>query len=243
MQQRLELNPDILIYNCILLLSAILTRTHIHVFDMKLDIGIVTMGLALIVIYSPPSCYSRLLWLFSCSIAIVFFAAASIRNYPGGISIVSLHALHAMTEHNSSQPILTREKVSVHIDVLPAMTGVTQFLQRPDWSYSKMEGLGVDDFQYTRFNYLLNERQNIPGYVCAGVVKGFSGLQFEPSAGNLAAVFFRMKPFLYIHERARADNSDGDDLKHPRQSRLKDVIVEHTQELTFNEDYIEVCEK
>ena len=75
------------------------------------------------------------------------------------------------------------------------------------------------------------------------VVKGFSGVQFQPSARNLAAVFFRMKPFVYIHERAQAHNNDGDDIKYSRQSRLKDVIVEHAQELTFNEDYIEVCEK
>ena len=52
-----------------------------------------------------------------------------------------------------------------------------------------------------------------------------------------------MKPFVYIHERAQAHNNDGDDIKYSRQSRLKDVIVEHAQELTFNEDYIEVCEK
>ena len=170
-----------------------------------------------------------------CSIAIIFFASASIRNYPGGVAITSLHALHPLLSSKGNAN--SKEMATVHIDVLPAMTGVTQFLQRPDWRYSKQEGLALSDFRLENFTYLLHAERDIPGYVCAGLVKSYAGLQFHPGARDLAEVFMKMVPTVYIHERVQDDSESGGT---QAQSRLRDTIIDYSNGLSY-ERFIDLC--
>ena len=54
-------------------------------------------------------------------------------NYPGGQALASLHRWQAL----HGNPLL--ESLKVHIDVLPAMTGVSRFGQLDcPWTYSKV---------------------------------------------------------------------------------------------------------
>jgi len=59
--------------------------------------------------------------------------AVSKHNYPGG------HALHEMHKWQASSGTGSKGPFSVHIDVLPAMTGVSRFGELGDpWTYSKV---------------------------------------------------------------------------------------------------------
>lgn len=54
-------------------------------------------------------------------------------NYPGG------HALHELHKWQASHVTGSKGPFSVHIDVLPAMTGVSRFGEIEDpWTYSKV---------------------------------------------------------------------------------------------------------
>ena len=74
---------------------------------------------------------------------------ASSVNYPGGVALDRLVCHHVPRLLQSSHP----RNISVHIGVLPAMTGITRFLQiqpqafelaqqqqQPEVTYSKQEG-------------------------------------------------------------------------------------------------------
>ena len=59
--------------------------------------------------------------------------AVSRHNYPGG------HALHELHQWQAGNTIGSKGPYSVHIDVLPAMTGVSRFGELGDlWTYSKV---------------------------------------------------------------------------------------------------------
>ncbi|KAI5081014.1 hypothetical protein GOP47_0004197 [Adiantum capillus-veneris] len=122
------------------------------------------------------------------SLSIVgLLSAASYANYPGGKALAILH------EKGNYIGMLR----TVHVDVLPAMTGVSRFCeQEAPWSYSKKEGLSEKDLQRHNFTYLLSARSNIDGYSCLMAVKGFSKVkvEFVPPRVSLAMV-----PFVFIH--------------------------------------------
>ena len=136
--------------------------------------------------------------LLVCSVALVFFAAASVRNYPGGLAMSSLHALYepqAAGARNSSPP------PSVHVGVLPAMTGVSQFLERPDFLYSKLEDVPPTQLHAKGFDFLLSELPSVQGFACAGAIFAYSGLRIKPGAADIVSMVFRMRPSVYVHQR------------------------------------------
>lgn len=70
--------------------------------------------------------------------------AASALNYPGGYALQRLH--HVVSSADASvlrggatPGVGAVPNLTVHVDVLPAMTGVSRFLELgPPWSYSKV---------------------------------------------------------------------------------------------------------
>ena len=84
------------------------------------------------------------------------------------------------------------------------MTGVSRFGEARDadsgWSYSKIEGLGVEDFAKHGFEYLLNAHERVPGYDVAFVVDGYAGLRLDLKSAP-AVLRVKTKPVIYVHRR------------------------------------------
>lgn len=83
-----------------------------------------------------------LLLLAATLLATTVMLRASRQNYPGGHALHQLHQLHAATQTVTAKhaglegtPLPSK----VHIDILPAMTGVSRFGELgPPWQYSKV---------------------------------------------------------------------------------------------------------
>jgi len=104
-------------------------------------------------------------------------SSASYSNYPGGDGLLDLVA-----RIKGETP--SRE-VAVHIDTLAASTGVSRFLQdeyNGKILYSKEEGIGIDEYRYRPFDYLLNENPEVPGYSMVWSVPGFGGIHIDKHA-------------------------------------------------------------
>ena len=87
---------------------------------------------------------ASLLLLAATPFATTVMVSVSRHNYPGGHALHQLHELH-LAGHTGGQQMLqgfeqqASARVKVHIDVLPAMTGVSRFGERgPPWQYSKV---------------------------------------------------------------------------------------------------------
>jgi hypothetical protein len=83
------------------------------------------------------------------------------------------------------------------------MTGVSRFGEaRPNsgWSYSKEEGLRVDEFATRNFDYLINAHDSVPGYEVADVVHAYAGLRLDLKSLPKVLVI-RTRPEIYIHRR------------------------------------------
>src|SRR5690606_27747202 len=115
--------------------------------------------------------------------------------------------------------------VTVHLDNLVCTTGISHFgelsgqIDHPRSAgaavkvrYSKIENLGISDFQThsLRFDYLVNEHAQIPGFENVKAVKGFAGLALTrvvkvfgpvPFLGRLPFIKADQKEMLFIHKR------------------------------------------
>ncbi|XP_063231277.1 uncharacterized protein LOC134535867 [Bacillus rossius redtenbacheri] len=119
-------------------------------------------------------------------------------NYPGGAAIAQLHRL-ARDEAS----------VSVHIDVLPAQTGVSRFTEiNPHWRYNKTENLECGSDDMMRFTHLLVDAKskyspNLKPYssthTILEAVEGFSQIAFNYN--NFPPVKIKMKPMIFILKR------------------------------------------
>lgn len=139
-------------------------------------------------------------------------AAGSV-NYPGGFA---LHELHQMGASRAKQALITGKNITVHISVLPAMTGVSRFGEAgAPWVYSKDENLLGDDgtaLSKAGFDYLLNENLRVEGYTAVKAIQGFAGWKWyggSPKAAVAAMLrreqVFPLKiataPAVYIHKK------------------------------------------
>lgn len=118
---------------------------------------------------------------------VIIAAAASRINYPGGMALKRLHELgrQELAETNSLS-----KNVSVHIDVYPAMTGVSRFGEAGSpWIYSKTEGLDDNDLVAANFEYLLSDKSTVVGYTLVSVVDGYAGLGINKSGRHLMEIF------------------------------------------------------
>ena len=85
----------------------------------------------------------------------------------------------------------------VHIDVLPAMTGVSRFLERPGFAYAKTEQL--PDAALQSYALLLSARDRVPGFARVAAVEGFARLALRRAPWPLQ---LHTAPQVFLHERA-----------------------------------------
>ncbi|EPX74277.1 uncharacterized protein SOCG_03488 [Schizosaccharomyces octosporus yFS286] len=81
--------------------------------------------------------------IFASSLLLKVFTFA----YPGGVALEKLHSMN----NNSYE--------TVHLDTYPCMTGITRFLQKPNWYYDKEEDSSRlnDDLFQTQFDYIITD--------------------------------------------------------------------------------------
>ncbi|GAB4819169.1 hypothetical protein N2152v2_006215 [Parachlorella kessleri] len=111
--------------------------------------------------------------------------AASRWNYPGGHALARLHELAQQQpawqqQHGKKAGggVPGTNMTSVHIGVLPAMTGVSRFGELgPPWAYSKEEGLTLAELAKRGFDYILTDSPEVPGYEVLASTDGFDGLR------------------------------------------------------------------
>ncbi|KAH7352028.1 hypothetical protein KP509_19G025700 [Ceratopteris richardii] len=133
------------------------------------------------------------LMLIVSAIIVGILSIASYANYPGGKGLAILH------EKDNLSAGAPR---TVHIDVLPAMTGVSRFCENNSpWSYSKKEGMTSEDLQKSNFTYLLSAQPHIDGFNCLMVINGFSKLKAGFSPPRLS---LQMAPLVFIHGNDRS---------------------------------------
>ena len=120
------------------------------------------------------------------------FSLASHHNYPGGVALARLHRTPGVA------PGL------VHVDAAAATTGVSRFgeVAGGGWSYSKEEGVALEDMAGKGYDYLVSGEPSVEGYRVVEAVEGFARLELRPTAfPPLRAV---TEPRIYVHERRRA---------------------------------------
>lgn len=90
----------------------------------------------------------------------------------------------------------------VHIDVLPAMTGVSRFGEPADasWTFSKEEKLTDVQLVARGFTHLISARDQIPRFTQRLAVDGFDRIRLHKGLPPLQVV---TKPQVWIHCAAR----------------------------------------
>eukprot|EP01128_Nolandella_sp_AFSM9_P000251 TRINITY_DN10423_c0_g1_i1.p1 TRINITY_DN10423_c0_g1~~TRINITY_DN10423_c0_g1_i1.p1 ORF type:complete len:533 (+),score=72.24 TRINITY_DN10423_c0_g1_i1:54-1601(+) len=115
----------------------------------------------------------------------IVFAYVSSLNYPGGVAFTQFHQRYQHVEN-----------ISVHIDVLPAMTGVSRFGELNErWNYSKTEELS--DAELSQYTHLISAREFVPGFRLVESIDGYGGIQRKPFPPSV-----RLTPQVFIHERS-----------------------------------------
>jgi hypothetical protein len=114
------------------------------------------------------------------------------RSLQGGWALLSLHQSSAASACTGS-----RGPCSVHVDVLPAMSGVTRFGEQAGFALAKTEGL--DDAGLLPFKFLLSARSSVPGFALQQAVHGFGRLRLGRPPRLLAV---ETQPQVYVHARA-----------------------------------------
>jgi alpha-1,6-mannosyltransferase len=149
------------------------------------------------------------------SVITVIGTIASKYNYPGGVAFLSLHTIvkggggGGRGNRGNNNNI-----VKVHINVLPAMTGVTRFGEQQHsngWYYSKKDSTSDSSSELLEsgFDYLLSGDRRVEGYEVVEVVDGFDRVQVERGGGGKLwwwpVVKVVTKPSVYIHKRKRLE--------------------------------------
>jgi alpha-1,6-mannosyltransferase len=147
--------------------------------------------------------------------AAALMAVASARNYPGGAALRRVHALGAADAAAAAD---AGRALTVHVGVLPAMTGASRFGERgAPWTYSKREGLAPAELRAAGFDFLLTDAPAVPGYAVAEAVPGFAGARLRGGSPLAAARALLLRgeaplellsrPAVYIQRRERGGNA------------------------------------
>lgn len=152
------------------------------------------------------SLWRRLAYVAACALLgvgvcfTVMAAYVSSMNYPGGVALVRAQQL---------EPV--GSPTYVHSDVVPAITGVSKYLERGggDWVLSREENL-TDDMLYEKFDYLISDRDSVRGFKKVGDVEGYAGMQCVGGSlktavlaamGGRVPVVVKKEPLVYILRR------------------------------------------
>lgn len=108
-------------------------------------------------------------------------------NYPGGWAMVRAEAL-----------VGSDSAVRLHVDVLPAMTGVTRFAHPPTWEVFKSENLSDAELQASGATHLLSARGEVAGFEMLQAVDGF--VRLAPVLAPLP-LKLHTAPQVFIHRR------------------------------------------
>lgn len=160
-----RVRPHILLIVAYVLLYSFLPHKEVRFLLPVLPIFNIASATALARIWN-----NRLkqIWLLpglaACLLVLGSTCAASVmltvsrHNYPGG------HALHELHKWQASNVTGSKGPFSVHINVLPAMTGVSRFGELGDpWTYSKEEGIPLEELCHHGFTHLLSTVPNVTG--------------------------------------------------------------------------------
>jgi len=151
------------------------------------------------------------------SIFTVIGTIASKYNYPGGVAFLSLHTLlKGEGGGGGGNNRGNNNIVKVHINVVPAMTGVTRFGEQQHSNgcyYSKKESSSDSSSELLEsgFNYLLSGDRRVEGYEVVEVVDGFDSVQVERGGRGgkwwwwWPVVKVVTKPSVYIHKKKRLE--------------------------------------
>jgi hypothetical protein len=118
----------------------------------------------------------------------------SIRTVQGGWGLLQLH------RRNATACAGDGGACSVHVDVLPAMTGVSRFGEQPGWVYFKTEGLTDAGLLQHGFALLLSAKERVDGFVRQEAVDGFAKLRLQRAAWP--PLTLDTVPQVFIHARA-----------------------------------------
>eukprot|EP01130_Rhizamoeba_saxonica_P015564 TRINITY_DN7025_c0_g1_i1.p1 TRINITY_DN7025_c0_g1~~TRINITY_DN7025_c0_g1_i1.p1 ORF type:complete len:476 (-),score=29.76 TRINITY_DN7025_c0_g1_i1:9-1436(-) len=130
-----------------------------------------------------------LLILSSLFLSVGFLHISSF-NYPGGYAFDQLHRIE------------DRDNIKVHIDTLPAMTGVTRFGEiNPTWDYSKEEN--ITESELMQFNYLLTAKNSVPGFKEVFSVAGYDHIKksIPPQIVLQPKVYCLISEQFYLNKR------------------------------------------
>ncbi|CAK0780776.1 hypothetical protein CVIRNUC_005171 [Coccomyxa viridis] len=153
--------------------------------------------------------------LLACSAAAsVLMTLVSRANYPGGHALARLHATEAASAAEAAR---AGRNLTVHIDVLAAMTGVSRFGEAgKPWLYSKEEMLAEENIWSAGFDYLISPAADISGYRRILSQEAYAGLQLDahclrPKEGWKQVLHGQLplpvkilqQPQLYVHSSLR----------------------------------------
>ncbi|KMZ67791.1 Dol-P-Man:Man(7)GlcNAc(2)-PP-Dol alpha-1,6-mannosyltransferase, family GT22 [Zostera marina] len=131
-------------------------------------------------------------FLVSLGCSIIAFMA-SYNNYPAGYALKTLHEIGKYSADRSHK--------WVHIDTFAATNGISRFCEKSSsWSYSKEEGIALEDYQLKNFTYLLNEHPNIDGFKCLFTENGFTSVRYQFGFPPLTLLKL---PKVFIHGNLR----------------------------------------
>lgn len=126
------------------------------------------------------------------AVYICFMTYVSMNNYPGGDAMLNFNDKY-FREQDLEERL---PNPHIHIDIYPAMTGVTRFMYENEdfgWVYSRTENL-TDQQKMIMFTHLMTDREYVPGFRLYEVTKCFERVDFRGRD-----VLF--KDCVYTHER------------------------------------------
>eukprot|EP00808_Paulinella_micropora_P013680 g55308.t1 len=140
------------------------------------------------------------------AVASMLGLGASALNYPGGVALLKLHTELASSSLQQMRQVAgggEARRLRVHIDNWAAMTGASRFGERTElFEYEKTEGLGAGDFMDPasgkhKFDFLLHDSADVPGYRLVLTVEGFDRLDFRSKLTGRGPLF-STTPQVYI---------------------------------------------
>uniref|UniRef100_A0A7S3LW66 Mannosyltransferase n=1 Tax=Palpitomonas bilix TaxID=652834 RepID=A0A7S3LW66_9EUKA len=160
---------------------------------------------------------------FLCLCVSCIFLYASSYNYFGATAVSTAHRVIGEDTRGVDRQMLNEEGVTLHIDAAAATTGVSRFCESSVTflSYSKEEDLNEEE--YVKFEYLINENATVSGFDVVEVIDGYKAMRVNTLKLGIIVIplpHVEEEPKLYVHRRAdlaerwsqiRATNEEGEE--------------------------------